>query len=410
MASAPSMSEMSADELFRCASSLNIEIRPKGMYVLLDGVRLRGDQNTLRILDVFSRPIRMQDAVTELKSYTPGFEAFTQLMDQVMSLISSGVIVSQTGRMPILGSDLARFDSLPVHIRMLNDRARTQAYQGAIQQMVTKSDVVVDIGTGTGILAAMAAAAGARHVYAIERTKMASLAREFFKTNALSDRITVIEKPSMQVDLPEKADILVSELIGNDPLDEDVRGTTIDALERLLKPDARLIPERVRVYGLPLSIAPKWTRGRMVTPAMTSQWQSWYGFDFSTFLKASIGQEHYTFVSTQAARTRPRLADALLLVELDLRTARDSDFEVRHRAIARRDGQLTGILVYFAILFNRTWFTIAPDVASAANSWASIIWIPSVPINLTADELFEVKYRVRDRRSSFEIRKLGQIP
>ena len=161
------------------------------------------------------------------------------------------------------------------------------------------------------------------------------------------------------------------------------------------------------MYGLPLSVAPKWTRGQLVTPAMASQWQSWYGFDFSPFLKATTGQEHYTHIATQKARTRPRLADPIQLIEVDLRTARESDIEVCHQATARRDGQLTGILVYFAILLGRNWFTIAPDAASAANHWASIVWIPGTPIDLAAGEIFEVKYRFRDRRSSFEIKKLS---
>ena len=115
MASAPGMSNMNANDLFLCAPSLTIEIKPKGTYILRDGVRFRGDHNTLRILDVFSRPIRMQDAVTELKSWTPGFAAFTQMMNQVMSLVSSGVIVNQTGQMPVLESDIGaiRFAARP---------------------------------------------------------------------------------------------------------------------------------------------------------------------------------------------------------------------------------------------------------------------------------------------------------
>jgi predicted RNA methylase len=398
-----------SDDLYACAPYLDVELRPKGVYLKYAGERLRGDNNTLRILDVFSRPIRMQDAVTALQHWTPGSAAFTKMMAEVMSLVSCGVIVNQTGQLPVLESHPAHSHSLSVHVRMLNDRARTQAYQVAIQQTVTSSDIVLDIGTGTGILAASAAAAGARHVYAIERTKIARLAQKFFEANALSDRITLIETESGQVELPEKADVLVSELLGNDPLAERIRGTTIDAVKRLLKPDAQLLPERVHLYGLPLSVAPQWTQGTKLTPAMVKQWQSWYGFDFSPLLEATVGQDHYARISTQAARTRPRLSKPIRLVEVDLRTAREEDIEVSHRARARRDGQLTGILVYFEILFGRNnYFTIAPDMASPSNHWASTVWLPADPVDLIAGESFEITFRFRDGRSSFDVKKLQE--
>ena len=377
------------------------------MYIKYAGARIQGDHNTLCILDIFSRPIRMQDAVTALQYWTPGSAAFEQMMDQVHSLMHNGVIVSQTDQTPVLTakSHPAGFDSLPVHIRMLNDRARTQAYRAAIQQTVTEADIVVDIGTGTGILAATAAAAGARHVYAIERTRMAGLARQFFEANALGSRITVIENESLHVDLPEKADILVSELLGNDPLAEGIRSTTIDAVKRLLKPDARLLPERVRLYGLPLSVAPKWIHGEQVTPAMAGQWQRWYGFDFSPLLDASTSQDQYTqiYVNTRRVRTRPRLADAIRLIEFDLRTAQECDVEVRHRVTARHDGQLTGILIYFEILLGpNRWFTIAPDVASPSNHWASPIWVPADPVDLTLAKVLKshFDFGMEDRAST----------
>src|SRR5215217_2297577 len=120
---------------------LGIELRPSGVYIKHGGAKFRGDNTTLRILDVFSRPIRMQEAVTAMQPWTPGIEAFTKVMAQVMSLLERGVIVNQAGQIPILESHPEAFYSLPVHIRMLNDRARTQAYQIAIQRTVTSSDV-----------------------------------------------------------------------------------------------------------------------------------------------------------------------------------------------------------------------------------------------------------------------------
>jgi protein arginine N-methyltransferase 1 len=62
---------------------------------------------------------------------------------------------------------------------MIRDRPRTLAYMNAIEQNKEKlkDKIVLDIGAGTGILSIFAARAGAKHVYAIEFSETAILAR-----------------------------------------------------------------------------------------------------------------------------------------------------------------------------------------------------------------------------------------
>lgn len=63
---------------------------------------------------------------------------------------------------------------------------------------------VLDVGTGSGILAIWCAQAGARKVYAVEATKMADHARELVKGNGVEDIVEVIEGSMEDVVLPEK--------------------------------------------------------------------------------------------------------------------------------------------------------------------------------------------------------------
>ena len=105
-----------------------------------------------------------------------------------------------------------------MHIAMLNDRRRTASFLAAIRRVVRPGDVVVDVGTGTGVLAIAAAQAGAARVYAVEATGIGKLAEANFRANGLQDRITLVPGWSMQVTLPERADVLVSEVIGKTPL------------------------------------------------------------------------------------------------------------------------------------------------------------------------------------------------
>lgn len=63
---------------------------------------------------------------------------------------------------------------------------------------------VLDVGTGSGILAIWSAQAGAKKVYAVEATKMAVHARELVKANNLHDVVEVIEGSIEDITLPEK--------------------------------------------------------------------------------------------------------------------------------------------------------------------------------------------------------------
>jgi type III protein arginine methyltransferase len=137
------------------------------------------------------------------------------------------------------------------HFAIVRDAPRNQAYEDALNRAVTPRSLVLEIGTGTGLLAMMAARAGAAHVFTCEMEPAVALAaRDVIAQNGLSDRITVLAKQSTRVDLAElgeRADILVSETVSNDMLAEDPLPPLEDAIARLVKPGGVVIPARGRV-------------------------------------------------------------------------------------------------------------------------------------------------------------------
>ena len=111
-----------------------------------------------------------------------------------------------------------------------------------------------EIGTGTGLLAMLAARAGARHFYTCEAEQpVAEAARDIISRNGLSERITVIAKSAEKIrlveDLPERADLFVAEIVDNSLLGERVLPLTELARARLLKPGAVLLPRAIAAMG-----------------------------------------------------------------------------------------------------------------------------------------------------------------
>jgi tetratricopeptide (TPR) repeat protein len=135
------------------------------------------------------------------------------------------------------------------HVPMMNDAPRNDAYYAALQAAVTPDTHLLEIGTGSGLLAMMAAKLGARRVTTCEAIPaIAETARSIVADNGFSEQVTVLSKMSTDlvvgVDMEDRADLLVSEILSSEFLSEGVLPSIEDAKRRLLKPGGRIIPAR----------------------------------------------------------------------------------------------------------------------------------------------------------------------
>ncbi|MBC7387423.1 MAG: 50S ribosomal protein L11 methyltransferase [Cryobacterium sp.] len=138
------------------------------------------------------------------------------------------------------------------HFAMMNDEVRNGAYDRALGGAVKPGTKVLDIGTGAGLLALMAARHGGEVTTCEGIPVIAKKAKEIFQANGYSEKIRGIEGLSTKLvigkDVKERFDVLVTEIFDDGLLGEGAFLAIKHAKEHLLKPGAKIIPESVQVY------------------------------------------------------------------------------------------------------------------------------------------------------------------
>jgi type I protein arginine methyltransferase len=137
---------------------------------------------------------------------------------------------------------------------------RIEPYVQALQAAVQPGSVVLDIGTGTGFFAVLACQFGAKRVYAIEPDDAIIVARQVAIDNGYADKIEFIQAISTQVNLPEKADVIISDLRGVIPLFQHHISAIADARSRFLAPGGIQIPQRDTLWLTLVSDAVGYTK------------------------------------------------------------------------------------------------------------------------------------------------------
>jgi len=166
---------------------------------------------------------------------------------------------------------------------MMADRGRTAAYARALEAAVKPGSVVLDIGTGPGIMALLACRAGAARVYAVEPAGVVDVAREIAAANGVADRITFIQALSTAIDLPERVDGIVAEIHGVLPLYRRSIVSLLDARARFLKPAGWMIPQRETLWAALVS-------SPAAHATVTRGWNNEYGFDFRAAASRAVNQ------------------------------------------------------------------------------------------------------------------------
>jgi protein arginine N-methyltransferase 1 len=153
----------------------------------------------------------------------------------------------------------AEYGQLYDHVGMLQDEQRMTAYHDAIKlnaERHFKGKVVLDLGAGTGVLSIWAAQAGAKHVYAVEATDVATHAEKMAEAHGFGSVITVLRGRMEELELPCKVDVLLSEWMGYFLLRESMVQSVLLARDRWLAPGGVMYPSSARLLVAALDDPP----------------------------------------------------------------------------------------------------------------------------------------------------------
>nr|APA20277.1 protein arginine methyltransferase 4A [Populus tomentosa] len=237
---------------------------------------------------------------------------------------------------------------------MMQDYVRTGTYYAAVIE--NRADflgrVVVDVGAGSGILSLFAAQAGAKHVYAVEASEMAEYARKLIAGNpSLGERITVIKGKVEEVELPEKADILISEPMGTLLVNERMLESYVIARDRFLVPNGKMFPSVGRIHMAPFS--DEYLFVEIANKALFWQQQNYYGVDLTPLYGSAFGG-YFSQPVVDAFDPRLLVAPTICHV-LDFTEIKEEDLYeivIPLKFIASVGTRVHGLACWFDVLFN----------------------------------------------------------
>lgn len=181
----------------------------------------------------------------------------------------------------------------------------------------------------------LAEGAGARRVFAVEEQHTADLAYLLLQRNRCN-RVQLLHAHSREVELPERATVLITETLGNFGFDEGILASVLDARQRLLTPDARIIPSGVAIALAPVA----YPHGYAKNVAWWSEPR--YGFDFSPVRTFAANYVYGIELGESNLLAEPVIGD-----EVHLLTIESTEVSYRATFTIRRDDVMHGFGGWF---------------------------------------------------------------
>jgi type I protein arginine methyltransferase len=253
------------------------------------------------------------------------------------------------------------------------------AYISALRKAIKPGDVVADLGSGPGVFALMACKFGARKVYAVEPESVITLAREAAAANGFANQIEFVEDLSTNITLPERADVIVSDLRGVLPWFQQHIPSIIDARERLLAPGGVLIPRRDILWATVVEYQERYER--LVDP--------WNKNKFELDLSAATRLVTNTWMKAYI-KPEQMLAEPVAWTTIDYYEVDDPNISAEISWRVSKNGIAHGLCVWFdSELIEGISFSNNPNLPERLYGTAFFPF--SEPVDVVKDALIKVR-------------------
>jgi len=218
---------------------------------------------------------------------------------------------------------------------MIADGRRMKAYEAALERVVRPGSAVLDLGSGSGIMAFLACHLGARKVIAVEPDNVVQLARQIAAVNGLAERIEFLRGVSTAMEPPHRCDVVVSDLRGVLPLFTQHIPSIVDVRKRWLVDGGVQIPREESIFAAVIESENAWDKH-------FRGWTADVGVDFSPALRVLAGG-----IEKRNFEAASLLTEPALWASIDYRTVTSPHHEARLAWRAERDGTGHGLALWF---------------------------------------------------------------
>ncbi|KII73452.1 Histone-arginine methyltransferase CARMER [Thelohanellus kitauei] len=295
---------------------------------------------------------------------------------------------------------------------MLCDRIRTETYQFAILRNSSdfNGKVVLDVGTGTGILAFFAAFAGAKKVYAIEGSNMAKCAEALVHYNNLADKITILNTKLEDIKTLPEVDVIISEAMGYMLFNERMIETFLTA-KKWLVDGGKLFPTIADFFVVPFTDETVYQE--IYSKALFWSQKSFYGVDLTSQFDDAF-KEYFSQPIVETFDSRIYISQPKF-VRFDFQTLKPSDLEKIYMDLEFDifcTSVLHGVCTWFTVTFcgseQIVTLSTAPD--RPLTHWYQLRFLFAKPIMVqNGNKVRCVIEMIGNRRMTYDVNIFAEI-
>ncbi|XP_038027059.1 histone-arginine methyltransferase CARM1 isoform X4 [Anas platyrhynchos] len=264
--------------------------------------------------------------------------------------------------------------------------------------------VVLDVGSGLGILSFFAVQAGARKVYAVDASSVTKYAELLVRSNNLSDKITILTGKIEEISLPESVDVVISEPMGYLLFNERMLESYLHS-KKWLKSNGMMFPTFSEIHLAPFSDEQLYTE--YYSRANFWYQECFYGINLSS-LRSTAVEEYFRQPVVDTFDMRILMAQTVKYtinfkeaVEEDLRRV-----EIPFVFQMMQSGLIHGLAFWFDVAFVGSlvtvWLSTAPT--EPLTHWYQVRCLLQTPLFAKEGEtLSGTILFVANKRQSYDI-------